>query len=37
MEVRASFCALSRIEAVLGEMEERQIEPHSRTGRIQEQ
>ena len=37
MHVRACFCALSRMEAVLGEMEERQVEPHSRTGRIQEQ
>jgi len=33
----AFFWDLLRMEEVLGEMEERQMEPHSRTGRIQEQ
>ena len=37
MLVRACFWALSRMEAVLGEMVEKQVEPHSRIGRIQEQ
>ena len=35
MQVRASFCALSRIDVVC-ERSERQMEPHSRTGWIQE-
>jgi hypothetical protein len=37
IEVRACFWTLSRREEVLGEMEDRQIEPHSRIGRTQEQ
>ena len=37
IERRACFWAFSRREEVLGEMEDVHIEPHSRTGRIQEQ
>ena len=35
-DVSAFFGDLLRMEAILGEIKERQMEPHSRTGWIQE-